>query len=129
MTPSLPLWSLLPFAGVLLCIAVLPGIAPQFWKKYRALLLSVFGMPILAMSAALNHQWVVTAFTDYVSFICLLGALFAIGGGLYVQGTPKANPVTNLGYMFFGAVLSNLIGTFGASMLLIRPILRSNRGR
>ena len=126
---SPPLWSLLPFAGVVLCVGVLPSLAPTFWKKYQLLLLSALSMPILSMSAALNYHWVVTAFVDYVSFVCLLGALYAIGGGLYVQGTPKANPVTNLGYMALGACLANFIGTLGASMLLIRPLLRSNRGR
>ena len=86
-------------------------------------------MPILSMSLALNYHWVLSSFVDYVSFICLLGALYTLGVGLYVQGTPKANPVTNLGYLAFGAILANLIGTLGASMLLIRPLLRSNRGR
>jgi len=125
----LPLWSVLPFVGVVLCVAILPGLTPRFWKKYKELLLATLGMPILSLSAAINYHWVVTAFTDYVTFICLLGALYTIGGGLYVHGTPKANPVTNLGFMVLGAIAASLIGTLGASMLLIRPLLRSNRGR
>jgi Na+/H+ antiporter NhaD/arsenite permease-like protein len=125
----LPLWSLLPFAGVLLSVALLPTVTPRFWRKYHILVLCIFAMPILSMSAALNYHWLVEAFTDYVSFICLLGALVCIGGGIYVQGAPKANPVVNLGYLVVGALLASIIGTLGASMLLIRPLLRSNRGR
>jgi Na+/H+ antiporter NhaD/arsenite permease-like protein len=125
----LPLWSVAPFIAVVLSVAILPVFVPRFWRKYHHMWLSVFAMPIIALCAAVNFDWVVHAFVDYVIFICLLGALYSIGGGLLVVGTPKANPVTNLGYMAFGALLANLIGTLGASMLLIRPLLRSNRGR
>jgi Na+/H+ antiporter NhaD/arsenite permease-like protein len=120
---------MLPFVGVLLSVAILPGLTPRFWKKYRALLLTTLSIPVLALSAAINLEWIFQAFTDYVSFICLLGALYSVGGSLYVQGAPKANPLTNVGFMVLGAILGGLIGTLGASMLLIRPLVRSNRGR
>jgi Na+/H+ antiporter NhaD/arsenite permease-like protein len=126
---KLPLWSIVPFVLVVLSVALLPGLTPRFWKKYNWLLLATYALPILSLSAAININWVIGAFVDYVSFICLLGALFVIGGGLHVNGSPKANPVTNLSYMALGCVLANIIGTLGASMLLIRPLLRSNRGR
>src|SRR6202042_1243830 len=74
-------------------------------------------------------HWVIESFIDYVSFICLLGALYAIGGGLFITGIAKSNPLINLGFLTLGALLASLIGTLGASMLLIRPLLRSNRGR
>lgn len=126
---KLPLWSIAPFVLVVFSVGILPGLTPRFWKRYSWLLLATFSLPILSLCAAINMNLVVRGFIDYVSFICLLGALFAIGGGLMVQGAPKANPVTNLSYMALGCVLANLIGTLGASMLLIRPLLRSNRGR
>src|ERR1700722_3573179 len=71
---ALPIWSLLPFAGVVLCVGIFPNLAPSFWKKYRLLLLATLAMPILSMSLALNYHWVIDSFVDYVSFICLLGA-------------------------------------------------------
>jgi Na+/H+ antiporter NhaD/arsenite permease-like protein len=126
---GLPLWSIIPFVCVLLCIALLPAFFPRFWRKYHTVILSALCIPVLALSAAMNLNWILHGFADYVSFICLLGALYAVGGGLYVHGAPKANPVTNLQYMAFGAILASIIGTLGASMLLIRPLIRSNRGR
>jgi Na+/H+ antiporter NhaD/arsenite permease-like protein len=126
---KLPVWSLVPFVGVLLSVALLPGLTPRFWRKYRTLVLTIFGVPVIALCAAIDYNWLVLAFTDYVSFICLLGALFSIGGSLYVHGMPKANPLTNVGFMVLGAILAGFIGTLGSSMLLIRPLIRSNRGR
>lgn len=120
---------MLPFVVVLLGVALLPGLTPRFWRKYHTLFLSVLSIPVLALTAAVNVDWLFHAFTDYVSFICLLGALFSIGGSLYVHGTPKANPVTNMLFMAFGALIASFIGTLGGSMLLIRPLIRSNRGR
>src|SRR4051812_16779874 len=105
---KLPLWSIAPFVLVVLCVAILPPLFPRFWRRYRMLLLATLSMPILSLSAAFNPQWVIHGFVDYVSFISLLGALFAIGGGLLVHGSPKANPVTNLSYMALGAILGNL---------------------
>lgn len=126
---TLPSWSMLPFVVVLLGVALLPTLTPRFWRKYHTLFLSLLSIPVLALTAAVNVDWLFKAFTDYVSFICLLGALFSIGGSLYVHGTPKANPITNILFMAFGAISASFIGTLGASMLLIRPLIRSNRGR
>ncbi|MDZ4678439.1 MAG: sodium:proton antiporter [Oligoflexia bacterium] len=126
---DLPIWSIAPFLAIVLSVAILPVLAPRFWHRYHHLLLAMFAIPVIALCAAVNYHWVVHSFVDYVIFICLLGALYSIGGSLLVVGTPKANPVTNLAYMAFGAIIANFIGTLGASMLLIRPLLRSNRGR
>ena len=126
---ALPLWSILPFVCVLLSIALLPTFLPRVWRKYHTAVLTALCVPVLALSAAMNLNWILHGFADYVSFICLLGALYAVGGGLYAHGTPKANPVTNLQYMALGAILASIIGTLGSSMLLIRPLIRSNRGR
>ncbi len=120
---------MVPFVIVVLSVAILPPLVPTFWKEKRGLLLGFLSVPVLALTAAVDYHWIARGFVDYVSFICLLGALYAIGGGLHVHGTPKANPASNLFYLGFGAVLANIIGTLGTSMLLIRPLLRSNRGR
>jgi len=129
MRTQIPLWSAIPFLGVVLSVAVFPTFFPGFWRRYNILILATFAIPVLFLSAAIDPTWVTRAFTDYVSFVCLMGALFSIGGGLYVSGTAKANPITNLGYLALGAVFANLLGTLGASMILVRPLLRSNRGR
>src|SRR5580693_7830496 len=110
---NLPLWTIAPFVLVILCVALVPSLAPWFWRRYRMLLLAALSMPILSLSFALNPQWVIQGFVDYVSFICLLGALFALGGGFLLHGSPKANPVTNLGFMALGACLASFIGTLG----------------
>jgi Na+/H+ antiporter NhaD/arsenite permease-like protein len=126
---QIPAWSLIPFALVILSVAILPNLAPRFWKKFHFLWLATLAMPIVAMSAALDYSLVIESFVDYVSFISLLATLYSIGGGLLISGMGKANPISNTTYMVIGALLSNCIGTLGASMLLIRPLLRSNRGR
>ncbi len=114
---------------ILMGVGIIPSLAPRFWRKYHTLFLSVLSIPVLALTLAINVDWLLRTFTDYVSFICLLGALYSIGGSLYVHGIPKANPVTNMLFMIFGALTASIIGTLGASMLLIRPLIRSNRGR
>ena len=119
----------IPFALVVLSVALLPALAPRVWRNRRALILSIIALPVVLYMGKTNVGVLATSFVDYLSFLTLLWALYTIGGGLFVSGTPKANPVTNLGYMIAGAIGANLIGTIGASMLLIRPLLRSNRGR
>jgi Na+/H+ antiporter NhaD/arsenite permease-like protein len=126
---EIPVWSLAPFILVVLSVAILPALFPHFWKKYNLLWLAALALPILAMVSALSPLLVVDTFIDYVSFISLLGALYSIGGGLFISGTAKANPFVNMRYMIIGAIIANVIGTLGASMILIRPLLRANRGR
>ena len=138
--PHLSPWSILPFVGMLASIAVLPAVAPSFWHHQRnqlavalgwaapvlGLLLWLAGTPALRPEAlgALGH-----AATEYTSFIVLIGALYVISGGILVTGDLRATPRVNAGFLLVGAVLANLVGTTGASMLLIRPLLRTNSQR
>ena len=129
---SLPLWSVAPFGLMLLSIAVLPLVANHFWEHNRnkAILSVVLGVPdrrlvrCASTPPSLGH----TAH-EYVAFIILLGALFVIAGGIVVRGTLAGTPGLNTGLLAIGAVLASLIGTTGASMLLIRPLLRANAVR
>jgi Na+/H+ antiporter NhaD/arsenite permease-like protein len=125
---SLPAWSVLPFALMLLCIAVLPLVAPHSWERNRnkGLLVAILGLPVAAWMSALQPSIVVHAAREYVAFILLLGALFVIAGGIVVRGTLAGTPGLNSALLGTGAVLASLIGTTGASMLLIRPLLRAN---
>ncbi|MDR1728864.1 MAG: sodium:proton antiporter [Acidobacteriota bacterium] len=129
---SFPLWSVIPFVAMLLSIAVLPLVLPKLWHSNRnKLALSVvISVPVLAI-LALHSQMTLLGHSmmEYFSFIVLLGALFVISGGVHIRGAWAGTPLVNTTYLAVGAVLANLIGTTGASMLLIRPYLRANRKR
>ncbi len=120
-----------PFLFLLLSIAILPRLAPGFWKRDRnkAITSMVFGLP--ATVFFLIYDWSVMARTmlEYGAFISLLGALFIISGGIYIRGSFKGSPLVNTIFLGLGAALANIIGTTGASMLLIRPLIRANHKR
>jgi Na+/H+ antiporter NhaD/arsenite permease-like protein len=126
-----PYWSVLPFVLMLLSMAILPIATPDFWKSNlnKTLLSLAVSSPVLFL--ALNHQpqLLKHSMMDYVSFIILLGALFVISGGIYIQGTFSGTPFMNTVFLAIGALLANLIGTTGASMLLIRPYMHANQKR
>ncbi|HEX9052776.1 MAG TPA: sodium:proton antiporter [Anaeromyxobacter sp.] len=127
----LPAWSVAPFALMLLAIAVLPLAAPGFWERNRnkALVSLLLGAPVAIGVAALEPAAVVHAGREYAAFIVLLGALFVISGGVVVRGTLAGTPGLNTALLGLGAVLASLIGTTGASMVLVRPLLRANSVR
>lgn len=134
-----PVW-VIPFAGMLLCIAILPMVAHHWWEEHRNQFLVSAGwsLPILGYLGYLiltDHHahdathGLVHAVEEYVSFIALLGSLFIISGGILLKGDLEGKPVINTAFLAIGAVIANLIGTTGASMLLIRPMLRTNSER
>jgi len=117
---------------MLLSIAVLPLAAPGFWARNRNKVFLSIGLSIPALFILLRHSQMVLfahSMMEYLSFIILLGALFLISGGIHISGSRAGTPLVNTAYLAVGAVLSNLIGTTGASMLLIRPFLRANQRR
>jgi Na+/H+ antiporter NhaD/arsenite permease-like protein len=126
---SLPLWSALPFAGLLLAIALLPIFASRFWMHHYGKVFLAFGLPVAGYLLVHAPRELLHAGLEYVSFIVLLASLFTISGGILIRGTIRATPGANCGFLAAGALLSNLLGTAGASMLLIRPLLRANAGR
>ncbi len=130
----LPLWSVLPFVGILLSIALFPLFAPRFWHhhfpKVSAFWALVLAIPFLIVYRntalyAIAHIYII----DYIPFIILLWSLFVVSGGIYVKGSLKGTPAVNVVLLLIGTLLASLIGTTGASMLLIRPVLRSNAWR
>jgi Na+/H+ antiporter NhaD/arsenite permease-like protein len=127
----LPLWSVAPFAAMLLCIAVLPLLLPHLWEKNRnkAVLSVLLGLPVAVWMATLEPGVLLDTAHEYVAFIALLGALFVISGGIVVRGTLAGTPGLNTTLLGIGAVAASLIGTTGASVLLIRPLLRANSVR
>lgn len=127
----LPVWSVVPFVLMLLCIAVVPLAAGAFWDRNRnkLLLSAVLGGPVAIWIARLDPAVVLQTAEEFVAFILLLGTLFVIAGGIVVRGTLAGTPGLNAVFLAFGAVLASVIGTTGASMVLIRPLLRANSVR
>jgi Na+/H+ antiporter NhaD/arsenite permease-like protein len=130
-TAALPVYSIVPFVAMLLAIALCPLRVPHWWESNRNKLLvaSVLGAPVLALYLARERSALVHMLTEYVSFIILLAGLYVISGGILLRGDLVATPLTNTGFLAVGSVLASFIGTTGASMLLIRPLLQTNSER
>lgn len=132
---ALSAWWGLPFAGVLLSIALMPLLIPRFWHhhfgKVAAGWALAFVLPFAAAYGAgtAAQALVHTLLAEYLPFIILLTALFTVSGGIYVRGNLHGSPALNTALMAIGAVLASLMGTTGASMLLIRPLIRANDNR
>jgi Na+/H+ antiporter NhaD/arsenite permease-like protein len=127
-----PTWSVLPFAGYLLVIAVVPLFLPHFWEKNRNKLIVAIAasVPVIAyLLTSHGGHLLLDSLKEYVAFIVLLAALFVISGGVYLRGSLAGTPLVNTGFLAAGAVLASFIGTTGASMLLLRPLLRANEKR
>ncbi len=128
---ALPVYTVVPFVAMLLAIAICPLWIPHWWESNRnkfivALLL---GVPVLALYLVRRPPALVAMGGEYVSFIILLGGLYVISGGILLRGDLEATPLTNTAFLALGALLASFIGTTGASMLLIRPLLQTNRER
>ncbi len=130
---TIPIIALLPFVLMLASIAVFPLFWNHFWEKNKnKLLISVLlSIPIIIFLAASNltYELVETMLFDYVPFIVLLGSLFTITGGIFLSGDIEAKPSINTLFLAIGAVLASFMGTTGAAMLLIRPVISTNKER
>ncbi len=130
----LPLWSALPFVGLLLSIALVPLVAPHAWHRhYGKIALAwalLLGVPfVVAYGGTAVHAILHAIVADYVPFLVLVGGLYAISGGIVLRGSFRGTPLGNSALLLAGTALASLIGTTGAAMVLIRPLLRANRGR
>jgi Na+/H+ antiporter NhaD/arsenite permease-like protein len=116
---------------MLLSIAILPLAAPRFWQSNGRKLgvAALLGFPVLLLYLRHDGSALVHAGRDYLSFILLLGSLFVVSGGILATGDLEATPRTNTAFLAVGSVLASLIGTTGASVLLIRPLLSTNQER
>ena len=125
----------LPFVGILLSIAIFPLINNHFWHnnfgKISAFWALLFSLPFLFNEGILisSHWFVHAIFIEYIPFIVLLLALFTISGGIMIRGNFVGNPKLNLFFLVTGTALASWMGTTGAAMLLIRPVIRANAWR
>lgn len=126
-----PLYSVVPFVVMLLAIALGPLWAGRWWESNRNKLIvsTLLGLPILAQYLGRRPGALGAMAEEYVSFVVLLAGLYVISGGVLLRGDLEATPRTNVLFLALGSVLASLIGTTGASMLLIRPLLQTNRER
>ena len=132
---SLSAWWGLPFAGMLLSIAFMPLVLPRVWHhhfgKITAFWAAAFLVPFALVfgPSGASTAFVHALMAEYVPFIILLTALFTVAGGIHVQGNLHGSPGLNTGLLAVGAALASVMGTTGASMLMIRPLIRANDNR
>ncbi|GHV34384.1 sodium:proton antiporter [Bacteroidia bacterium] len=130
---NIPIWALIPFVLMLLMIAIAPLFMEKWWEKNRNKLLVslILGLPIIVymICKGLPHDLAHTLLFDYVPFIILLGALFTVTGGIHLKGDIEAKPWVNTLFLAVGAILASVMGTTGAAMLLIRPVLNTIKQR
>jgi len=125
-----PLW-IAPFVALLLGIALMPFIAKEWWhRRYPWVALALGALTTGYYAIGLNNgARMLHSFHEYVSFICLIGSLFVVSGGIHIRVRGESRPLVNVLYLLCGGLLANVLGTTGASMLLIRPFLRTNKYR
>src|SRR5215203_869332 len=127
-------WTL-PFVGVLLSIALFPLLAPHFWEHHHGKVSAFWSLVVVvALGVAAGPQTALhavahTALVEYIPFILLSLALYTVAGGILVRGNIHGSPAVNTGLLALGTLLASFIGTTGASMVLIRPVIRANDDR
>jgi len=120
-----------PFVLLLLAIALMPFLNKHFWEHHYQKIAVGLGLIAVLYYAFVLHNTprMFTSLIEYIGFMALVGSLFVIAGGIHINMTGRSTPAVNTGLLALGAILANVIGTTGASMLLIRPFLRINKYR
>ena len=132
-------WTIAPFIGILLSIALLPLVVPHIWEHHYGKISAcwmVIGAVLMYSSVPQGVSFVSAygpeffkTYEEYIAFIILLGSLFIISGGIYISGNLPGTPLINTAIITIGTLLASVIGTTGAAMLLIRPLMRANQNR
>jgi Na+/H+ antiporter NhaD/arsenite permease-like protein len=124
-------WMILPFAAMLLSIALAPFVVKHHWERHYGKVAVFLGSISVVYYLAVLEDGarMLGVAHEYISFLALVGSLYVISGGIHITVKGEAKPWVNCVFLFIGAVISNIIGTTGASMLLIRPWLRMNKYR
>lgn len=126
-----PIWSGIPFVMLLACIAILPLARKAWWEKYYPAVSVGLGLVTVAYYLVFRHKVapLLESGFEYISFIALIGSLFVIAGGIHIRLRGRSRPLTNVIFLAIGAIVANLVGTTGASIIMIRPFLRVNNYR
>ncbi len=125
----------IPFAGILLCIALFPLVMPTWWEEHQAPVVLAWSLAFIVpfvMGFGAHHTAEVVLdciINDYLTFIVLLFGLFCVAGNITLEGDLAGSPRINVGLLLFGTLLSSWVGTTGASMLMVRPIIKMNSWR
>lgn len=125
----------IPFAGILLCIALFPLVMPTWWEEHQAPVVLAWSLAFVVpfvMGFGAHHTAEVVLeciINDYLTFIVLLFGLFCVAGNITLEGDLAGSPRINVGLLLFGTLLSSWVGTTGASMLMVRPIIKMNSWR
>ncbi len=127
-------WAL-PFAGILLSIATGPLLFAKFWHAHYGKIAALWALLTLAPIAlasgapAALAAFVHAVLAEYMSFIILLFALYVVAGGILITGTLRGSPLVNAGILVLGTAMASIVGTTGAAMILVRPLIRANAAR
>jgi Na+/H+ antiporter NhaD/arsenite permease-like protein len=130
----LPWWSAIPFVGILLSIALCPLLVPRFWHlhygKTAVFWALLFALPFLyAFPHTAPREILHILLVDYIPFIILLWGLFTIAGGIVITGSFSGTPLVNTAMLLMGTLLASWVGTTGAAMVMLRPVLKANKTR
>ena len=130
---NIPLYTVIPFLLILLSIALLPLFSNKFWQnnKNKLLIILILSLPVALWLnlSGLEVKLFESVVFDYIPFIILLGSLFIITGGIFLAGDIEAKPGVNVLFLGIGTMLASFMGTTGAAMLLIRPLIQTNKER
>lgn len=134
-TASVPIWLCIPFAGLLLCIAIMPLVKAEWWEAHQPhvvamwILLMVIPFAVVYGVGDAAETVLDCIINDYLTFIILLFGLFCVSGNITMEGDFAGSPRVNVCLLAFGTLLSSCIGTTGASMLMVRPVIKMNSWR
>jgi len=132
---TVPFWMCIPFAGLLLSVAVFPLVKPHWWEEHMAWVVAFWIVLFLVPYALLSGVGTAVELTlecivnDYLTFIVLLFGLFCVAGNITLEGDLAGSPRVNVVLLLFGTLLSSWVGTTGASMLMVRPMIKMNAWR
>ena len=132
---DVPIWLCIPFAGLLLCIAIMPLVKGEWWEAHQPLVVALWIIVLVIPFAVLYgvgdtvETVLECTVNDYLTFIILLFGLFCVSGNITMEGDFAGSPKINVGLLAIGTLLASCIGTTGASMLMVRPVIKMNSWR
>jgi Na+/H+ antiporter NhaD/arsenite permease-like protein len=132
---SIPVWLCIPFAGMLLSIALFPMFAGEWWDAKKQYVVAIWSILTIVLFAVVNgasasaETTLECLFNDYLTFIILLFGLYCVSGNISFEGDLAGSPGVNVVLLLIGTLLSSMIGTTGSSMLMVRPVLKMNSWR